>query len=455
MKEKTKTEGYLFDNRALRALIIPLLLEQLLNVAVGMADSVMVASVGEAAVSGVSLVDNVFILLIQVLTALGTGGAVIIGQYLGSRDSSGARKAAGQLIVFLLCFSLVIMGLVYLGQGFILRGVFGAIADDVYGHARTYLVICAASIPGIALYSGAAAVYRVQGDSRTPMRVALMMNAINVTGNAILIYGCHFGTAGVAIPTLVSRSAAAVAGMVLLTRRDKEVYVRPSARFRFDGGMIKRIMGIAVPNGVENSLFQIGKLVVLNLITTFGTTAIAANAVSMDIANFAILPGVSIGYAMVTVISQCVGAGDEAQTRYYTRKLMFIAYAAMWGINVLIFIFMPQIIGLYHLSAGTAHTAALITATHSGMAMVIWPIAFTLPNNFRAKGNALFPMVVSIASMVFVRILFCYIFAVGFGLGVWGTWIAMILDWVVRTVAFIIYYFKGNKMHQSILPTRE
>ncbi len=205
----------LFSKKELVALIIPLMLEQLLNVFVGMADSIMIASVGEAAVSGVSLVDNVFILILQALTALATGGAVVIGHYLGSKDEGGARRAADQLMAFLLILSLVIMVFLYVGQDFILHGVFGAIAPDVYHHAKIYLLICAAAVPGIALYCGVAAIYRAQGDSSTPMVIALVMNAINVFGNAFLIYGLHFETAGVAIPTLLSRVVAAVLGLIL------------------------------------------------------------------------------------------------------------------------------------------------------------------------------------------------------------------------------------------------
>ncbi len=432
-------------------LIVPLLLEQLLNVFVGMADSVMIASVGESAVSGVSLVDNVFILLIQVMTALATGGAVIVGQYLGNKNPRLARSAADQLVTFLFIFSLAVMALVYLGQNFILRGVFGAIADDVYSHAKVYLLICAASIPAIAVYASVAAVFRTQGNSRTPMRIAIIMNIINVSGNAILIYGLHFGTAGVAIPTLVSRIVAAGIGMVLISRKQYDVYIRHSLHFRFDPKMIRSILTIGIPSGVENSLFQLGKLVILNLITTFGTSAIAANAVAMTMANIAILPGISMGYAMVTVVSQCIGAGDEVQARYYTKKLMKITYVTMWVTNGLVLATLPLSIGLYHLSAETAAMASKIIWTHDASAMVIWPLSFTLPNAFRATGNALFPMVVAIVSMIVARILFSYVFAVGCGLGVWGTWIAMILDWMVRTVAFVIYYFKGNRIKRTVI----
>lgn len=441
----------LFTRKALIALILPLMMEQFLTVLVGMADSIMIASVGEAAVSGVSLVDNVFILILQVLTALATGGAVVIGQYLGSRSAGEARRAAEQLMGFLFVFSLAITAFMYLGQDFILHGVFGAISDEVYGHARTYLLICSAAIPGIALYCGVAAIYRTQGDSATPMRIAIVMNAINVCGNALLIYGLHFGTAGVAIPTLASRVVAAIIGLVILRHPNKAVYLDQIRHFRFNGGMIRRILRIGIPSGVENSLFQIGKLVVLGLITTFGTSAIAANAVSMAVANFMILPGMSMGYAMVTVVSRCAGAGDAEQAKYYVRRLMGLTYLSMWVMTILILAVLPGIMILYNLTPETAETATRILWTHGIMDMLIWPISFTLPNAFRAMGNAAFPMVVSILSMVLARIVFSYIFAQGLGLGVWGTWLAMILDWAVRSVVFVIYYFKGNKMHRVVL----
>ena len=208
--------NYLFSNKMLLTLIIPLVFEQLLSVLVGMADSIMIASVGEAAVSGVSLVDQIMILLINMFAALATGGVVVAGQYLGQKKQEQACRSATQLVWFITICAIVITLLVYAGKYMILHGIFGEIEPDVMRHANIYLLIVTASIPFMALYNGGAAIFRAMGNSRIPMQVSIIMNIINIGGNAILIYGFHRGTEGVAIPTLVSRMAAAVIIITLL-----------------------------------------------------------------------------------------------------------------------------------------------------------------------------------------------------------------------------------------------
>ena len=289
---KISKERQLFDNRALVALIIPLIIEQFLAVLVGMADSIMVANVGEAAVSGVSLVDNIMILIINIFAALATGGAVVAGQYIGRKDEKSACKAATQLVWFVSLSAVAIMILVYFGKDIILNQVFGHITAEVKGHADIYLLIVTASIPFIALYNGGAAIFRAMGNSQVSMRVSLLMNAINVTGNAILVFGLRIGTAGVAIPTLISRMVAAIVITVLLCNQTRILHIERTLKIRFDGRMIRKILAIGVPNGLENSMFQLGKILVLSLVSTFGTYAIAANAVSNAIALFQILPAV-------------------------------------------------------------------------------------------------------------------------------------------------------------------
>lgn len=287
-KQKQDRSHYLFSNRELANLIGPLVIEQLLAVFVGMADSIMVANVGEAAVSGVSLVDNIMILIINIFAALATGGAVVAGQYIGRKDEKSACKAATQLVWFVSLSAVAIMILVYFGKDIILNQVFGHITAEVKGHADIYLLIVTASIPFIALYNGGAAIFRAMGNSQVSMRVSLLMNAINVTGNAILVFGLRIGTAGVAIPTLISRMVAAIVITVLLCNQTRILHIERTRKIRFDGRMIRKILAIGVPNGLENSMFQLGKILVLSLVSTFGTYAIAANAVSNAIALFQI-----------------------------------------------------------------------------------------------------------------------------------------------------------------------
>lgn len=450
-KQKQDRSHYLFSNRELANLIGPLVIEQLLAVFVGMADSIMVANVGEAAVSGVSLVDNIMILIINIFAALATGGAVVAGQYIGRKDEKSACKAATQLVWFVSLSAVAIMILVYFGKDIILNQVFGHITAEVKGHADIYLLIVTASIPFIALYNGGAAIFRAMGNSQVSMRVSLLMNAINVTGNAILVFGLRIGTAGVAIPTLISRMVAAIVITVLLCNQTRILHIERTLKIRFDGRMIRKILAIGVPNGLENSMFQLGKILVLSLVSTFGTYAIAANAVSNAIALFQILPGMAISLAITTVISQCVGANDYEQVHYYLKKLLAIIYVAMVGTVALIFLALPLILKAYNLSDQTAAAATNIIHFHGISAMIIWPLSFALPAAYRAAGDAKACMYTSIVSMWIFRIGFSYLVGKYIGLGVFGVWVAMVIDWVVRAICFIIRYFNGKWKHGAIV----
>ena len=450
-KQKQDRSHYLFSNRELANLIGPLVIEQLLAVFVGMADSIMVANVGEAAVSGVSLVDNIMILIINIFAALATGGAVVAGQYIGRKDEKSACKAATQLVWFVSLSAVAIMILVYFGKDIILNQVFGHITAEVKGHADIYLLIVTASIPFIALYNGGAAIFRAMGNSQVSMRVSLLMNAINVTGNAILVFGLRIGTAGVAIPTLISRMVAAIVITVLLCNQTRILHIERTLKIRFDGRMIRKILAIGVPNGLENSMFQLGKILVLSLVSTFGTYAIAANAVSNAIALFQILPGMAISLAITTVISQCVGANDYEQVHYYLKKLLAIIYVAMVGTVALIFLALPLILKAYNLSDQTVAAATNIIHFHGISAMIIWPLSFALPAAYRAAGDAKACMYTSIVSMWIFRIGFSYLVGKYMGLGVFGVWVAMEIDWVVRAICFIIRYFNGKWKHGAIV----
>ena len=443
-REKIDRSHYLFDNRALVTLIIPLVIEQLLAVLVGLADGIMVASVGEAAVSGVSLVDQVMTLFINLFAALATGGAVVAGQYLGMKRDKEACKSATQLIWFITICAVVITAIVYLGKNFILDTVFGEIEADVRAHANIYLLIVTASIPFIAIYNGGAAIFRSMGNSRISMKVSVIMNAINVCGNAILIYGFHRGTEGVAIPTLVSRMVAAVIILILLFNEELTLHIEKTLRYRPNFQQIKKILKVGIPNSVENSMFQLGRLMVFSLVSTFGTTAIAANAVSQTLAMLQILPGMAIGLGVTTVISRCVGADDYEQVKYYNKKMLVIVYTCMAVTIALTYFSLPWILKLYNLSEVTAQATTEIMLVHSIGAAVFWPSAFTLPTTFRACGDAKSCMIISIVSMWIFRIGFSYVLGKYMGIGVVGIWIAMSIDWVFRTLCFVIRYFRGT-----------
>ena len=443
--------NYLFSNRALVALIIPLIIEQFLNVLVGMADTIMVSNVGEAAVSGVSLVDSVMLLLINVFQALATGGAVVAGQYLGRQREKRACEAANQLVWFVTLLAVGIMATMYLGKGFILHVVFGQIDVDVMHHANIYLLIVNASIPFIALYNAGAAIFRSMGNSQVSMKVSMLMNIINVCGNAILVYGFGCGAEGVAIPTLISRMVAAILITVLLLNQKQLLHIKPSLRYQFRPGLVKKILQIGIPNGLENSMFQLGKIIVLSLVSTFGTYAITANAVANTVASFQTIPGMAMNLAITTVISQCVGARDYEQARYYTRKLLKIAYASVVVTVVIMLAASNLITQAYNLSDITAAEAIKIFFLHGISVMMIWPTAFSLPSTLRAAGDVRFCMITSVTSMWVCRVVFSYVFGQFFGFGVFGVWMAMILDWWVRAFFFVRRYLGSQWMTKALV----
>ena len=442
MKESVKQEIE-FSNRELRILIVPLVIEQLLAIAVGLCDSIMVSYVGEAAISAVSLVDTVNVLLINAFSALATGGAVIVGQYLGRREPQKAGHSGAQLLLFMAEISLVIMAVFYLAKGFVLGVVFGEVEPDVAAFADTYYMIVQASIPFLALYSAGAAIFRVMGNSRISMYVSALMNLINVVGNAVLIFGFHMGVEGVAIPTLVSRAVAAVVILILLYRPGLTLQIE-RVTWKHDPYVIKNILRFGVPNGMESSMFQLGKILLLSTVSVLGTAAVAANAVGNMVATFQCIPGLAIGFAMVTVVSRCVGAGDYEKARFYTKKLMKYTYVLM-GIAILIsLVGLPWILQLYKVSEEAEACASQLVWLHGVLGAVFWPLSFTLPQALRAAGDTRYTMVSGTISMWTLRVGLGILMGRYWGLGVLGVWIAMCIDWLLRITLFVIR-FKGHK----------
>ena len=434
----------LFSRNDLVRLIIPLIVDQFLQVAVGLSDSIMVARVGEAAVSGVSLVDTVMLLIINIFTALATGGAVIAGQYLGRKDPKTGCEATAQLFNFTFLFSIFIMILGYLGQNVILYHVFGKIEPEVMKDSRTYLLIVLSSIPMIAMYNAGAAIFRAMGNSNVAMKTSLLMNSINVFGNALLIFGFHRGVEGVAIPTVVSRGVACVVILILLNNQEHELHILHPYPFKIKWNVLKKILYIGIPNGLENSMFQLGKIAVLSLVSGLGTASLAANAVGNNIANFAILPGMSFGFALLTVCAQCVGAGDFEQVKYYTKHMMRVEYLCLIASNIIVILALPFILSVYNLSDEAAQYANDIILYHAACVVTIWPLSFTLPNTLRAAADVKVTMVLSIISMWVFRFGFSYLLTMVFHMGIFGVWVAMTIDWLVRGIFFVCRYKSGR-----------
>ncbi len=441
----------MFTNKQLYKLIVPLIIEQILAVTVGMVNIIMVARAGEVAVSGVSLVDTLNVLLITIFSSLATGGAVVAAQYIGHKESENACKSARQLLLISTLIAVIIMVISLIGNEFILRLIYGNIEAGVMQNARIYFYVTAFSFPFLAIYNSCAALFRVMGNSKVSMIASFIMNIINIIGSAVLVLGFHMGVMGVSIPALLARISAALIMLVLIRNKNNPIHIDNVFRFDFDLPMIKRILHIGIPNGLENSIFQIGKILVQGLTASFGTMALTANAVAANIAGFETIPGSAIGLAVITVVGQCVGAGEYQQAKKYTIKLMKLTYIIMIVLNIGILLFLNPILGLYNLSADTAALAFRLIVYYSICCCIIWPVAFALPNAIRAANDVKYTMIVSIASMWMWRIGFSYVLADFMGLGVFGIWIAMTIDWLFRAVCFVIRFINGKwKLHSFI-----
>ena len=433
----------LFSNKDLRKLIIPLVFEQALAITVGMADTIMIASVGEAAISGVSLVDMINNLIFYVLSAFATGGAVVTSQHIGAKRFKEACRSAKQLMYTVSAISLAIAVFVIVAREPLLRLLFGNIEADVMENALTYLWISALSFLFLAIYNACAALFRSMGNSQTTFNVSILINLINVVGNALCIFVFHMGVAGVAIPSLVSRAVGAMILYFLLKNPQYPVHFEKEP-FAIDWKVIHKIMYIGIPSGIENGIFQMGRVLVVSIISNFGTVQIAANGVANNIDAVGCIIGQAMNLTMITVIGQCVGANDEKQIRYYTKKLLAITYVSMAIWNAVLLWNLHPILAIYGLSAETTRLSYILIMIHNGCAVFMWPAAFVFPNMLRACNDVKYTMVVSILSMIIFRIGFSFILGIHMGMGAIGVWIAMVIDWIFRILFFVIRYQKGT-----------
>ncbi|MBD5519588.1 MAG: MATE family efflux transporter [Lachnospiraceae bacterium] len=425
-----------FSGKDLQKMIIPLFLEQLLVMLVGMADTLVVSYAGESAVSGVSLVNQFNTIFIYLFTALASGGAVVISQYVGRNESDAAGESASQLLFFSTLFSVLIAVLVLVGNQGMLRLLFGRVEDSVMQACITYLRISAYSYPALAVYNAGAAVYRSLGKTSVTMYLSIASNLINVVGNIIGVFVLRAGVAGVAWPSLIARLFSAVVITVLCFQKKNDVVYRARWIFRWDGELMKRILHIAVPNGIENGIFQLVKVALSSIVALFGTYQIAANGVAQSIWSMAALAGVSMGPAFITVIGQCMGNRDVEAAEYYFKKLTKITLLLSTAWNLLIFLLTPVFLQFYALEPQTKQLVIWLVLIHNVFNAAAFPFSGALSNGLRAAGDVKFTMYVSIASTILGRLVLSYLLGITLDMGVIGIALAMVCDWIIRAVIF-------------------
>ena len=434
----------MFSNRDLRRLIAPLFLEQLRVILVGLADTFVISYAGEAAVSGVSLVNSFNTIFIFLFTALASGGAVIVSQYIGGEKMEMAGESASQLLMVSTLFSGVIMAVTLLSGCPLMGLLFGKVERDVMDACMIYLRISAYSYPALAIYNAGAALFRSIGKTSTTMYIAIFSNVINVAGNVIGVFALHAGVVGVAVPSLIARTFSAVVVTVLCFRKRNGVYYKKRWICHFDAGLLKRILGIAVPNGVEQGIFQFVKVALSSVVALFGTSQIAANGIAQSIWSLAALVCVTMGPVFITVIGQCMGSRDTEQAEYYFRKLLKITLLISVVWNVLVFALTPLVMQFYDVSEETKKLTVMLVLIHNIFNCIAFPFADPLGKGMRAAGDVRFTMVISLATTIGIRLIFSLLFAIVMDMGVIGIAWAMCLDWCSRAVIFYIRFRKGK-----------
>lgn len=438
--ETSKKTKHIFSNRDLGILLVPLVVEQILNSLMGTADSMMVSNVGSAAISAVSLVDSINVLVIQAFYALAAGGTIICSQYIGQKDKKNAEESARQLVFVVAFISTVIMVICLLLRRPLLRLIFGSVEADVMQAAQTYFFYTAISFPFIALYDAGSSIYRAQGNTRLPMTIALVSNCLNIAGNGVLIWMFHLGVAGAAIATLASRAISAVLVFGFLRNKKQLIAVRDYLHIRPDGRRIKRILSLGIPNGIENAMFQFGKLAIQSTVSTLGTVAIAAQAMTNILENLNGIAAIGIGIGMMTVVGQCLGAGRKDEAIYYIKKLTILAEIVIIVSCALVFLATKPVTVLGGMEPESAKLCLYMVGWISLVKPIVWSLAFIPAYGMRAAGDVGFSMITSCISMWVFRVTLCIYLCRVHGFGPIAVWIGMFTDWTIRGIIFTLRF---------------
>ncbi len=449
-KKQIDWNNLLFDNKTLCWLILPIVIEQFLNSLMGMADTMMVSTVGSEAISAVALVDSINNLVIQIFSALAAGAAIVCSRYIGSGNQKESSRAAGQVVLTVFVISLSITFFCIAGGERLLRLIFGTVEDSVMENAVLYFMITVISYPFLGLFSAGAAFYRASGNSKFPTKVSVVSNMINVTGNALFIYGFQWGVMGAALATLLARIFSTVVIYYCLRKPGQTIIVRDYFKIRPDMKLILAIMAIGVPAGIENGMFQFGKLAVQSTVSTMGTVAISAQAMT-DILE--LVNGIfsnSVGIGLMTVAGQCIGARRKEEAKYYVVKLMGIAWIGVLVSCYLVLAVTKPVTWISGMEPDAARMCFEMVAAMTVVKPLVWVGAFGLPYGFRAAGDAKFSMVVSVSSMWCCRVGLCIFLVRVFHFGLMGVWIGIFVDWIVRAFIFSMRFMSGKWLHEDL-----
>ena len=441
---------YMFTKKQLWALLIPLMVEQVLNSLMGTADTMMVSNVGSAAISAVSLVDSINTLILNIFSALATGGAIVCSQYIGKQRSARANAAGRQLLISMFTISTIISAICVVFRAPLLSLIFGKVEADVMNNALTYILITGLSYPFIGLYNASAALFRSSGNSRLPMTVSMISNCINIVGNIIFIFGMKLGVAGAALSTLISRIFCAVVIMYLQTKPKQTIYIDNYFAIRPDFSMIKMILGFGIPTGIENGMFQFGKLAIQSTVSTLGTTAIAAQAMTAVLEGFSSMAGIGIGLGMVTVVGQCIGAGRRDEAKRYILKLTWFGEVSIIISCIILYLACDLITTLGGMEPEAARMCKEMLLAITIYKPIAWAFSFMPGYGMRAAGDVKFSMTVSTITMWTCRVFLTVVLIRFYDWGPMAVWAGMFTDWTVRSICFATRFFTGGWMKKAI-----
>ena len=444
-------QKHMFTNKMIADLLIPVVLEQLLNSIMGTADTMMVSNVGSAAISAVSLVDSINVLVIQAFSALAAGGAIVCAQYIGQKNVKRANESARQVLFIITAISVVISLICLVFQKPMLRLIFGSVEAEVMRASEIYFFYTALSFPFIAAYDSAASIFRAQDNTKGPMLISMISNVMNIAGNAMLIWGFHMGVAGAALATLISRVFCAVVVLAQLRQDRQPIVVRDYLKIRPDGKMIGRILALGIPSGIENSMFQLGKLAIQSTVSTLGTTAIAAQAMTnmLEMLNGTAVIGVGIG--LMTVVGQSLGAGKKDEAVYYMKKLMIFSEVFLIACCAVVYVLARPITMIGGMEAKSAEMCLDMMFWITIVKPIVWMFAFIPAYGMRAAGDVKFSMITSCITMWTFRFCLCVYLIRVCGMGPMAVWIGMFTDWTVRAIVFGLRFKSGKWMEHKVV----
>lgn len=426
----------MFDRKATMRLFWPVFVEQTFAVTINFLATIMVRSVSEDAMAGVGLVGILNFLVMNAFSAVAAGVSVVVSQCVGRGDPSGAGRAGSQSVVLTLYLSAGIGGVMALLSRPMLGALFGGSEPAVLEAANIFFVWSCLSMPMLALFTTLSGIARSTGNVRLPMFCSVLSNVAYVLTAALCIQGLRIGVAGAGIAMAVSRLIPAML-MGLLARKGRGGIYLPRLSPCLNREVLRPVLKIAVPSGVDSLIFNGGKLLVNVFMSGMGTPVLAANSILNNLTSVLNLPGGAIQTIGVTITGQVYGKGDKREARRQMVRLTLYGMASVAALAAVMLAVLGPSIRVFGPSEETYSITRDVMYLIFAATPLFWPASFIVPQTLRACNDAMYTMWVSIVSMLLIRVFGSWLLGVYFGMGLLGIWLSMVLDWVLRGALFM------------------